>query len=145
MRAIPKSCIDLVKKFEGRMLQSYRCPAGVWTIGYGATGPEVGPGMRWTIKQAEDDLLERLGKFGADVDELVKVPMTDNEYGALVCFAYNVGIGALRGSTLLRVLNEGKREDAAEQFARWNKAGGKVLEGLTARRAAERTLFLKKD
>lgn len=145
MREIPKSCIDLVKKFEGRMLQSYKCPAGVWTIGYGATGPGIGPGVRWTLKQAEDDLLERLGRFGAEVDELVKVPMNDNEYGALVCFAYNVGVGALKGSTLLRLLNEDKREEAARQFQRWDKAGGKILPGLTARRAAEQVLFLKKD
>jgi lysozyme len=142
---ISKACVDLVKRFEGRKLTAYKCPANVWTCGYGSTGPDIVQGVTWTIWQAEDRLKADLVKFAQAVDRLVIVPITDNQRSALISFSYNVGIQALKESTLLRLLNDGKAEEAAEQFKRWNKAAGRVLVGLTARRAAERDLFLTKD
>ena len=145
MRPIPKAAVDLVKRFEGRKLTAYKCPANVWTCGYGSTGDDIKEGVVWTIWQAEDRLKADLVKFAEAVDRLVTVPITDNQRGALISFSYNVGIQALKESTLLRLLNEGKTEEAAGQFPRWNKAAGRVLAGLTARRCAERDLFLRKD
>lgn len=145
MKPIPKAAVDLIKKYEGRSLKAYKCPANVWTCGYGSTGSDIKEGVVWTIWQAEDRLKADLGKFAQAVDRLVTVPVTDNQRAALISFSFNVGVQALKESTLLKVLNEGKTEEAAEQFARWNKAAGRVLAGLTARRCAERDLFLKKD
>ena len=133
--------IDLIKKFEGCRLNSYRCPAGVWTIGYGHT-KGVKEGQRITQAQAEDFLKEDLKIYERAVEGCVKVPLSQNQFDALVSFCYNCGGEALRTSTLLRLLNEGRYFEAAEQFLRWNKACGKVLEGLTRRRHAERELFL---
>lgn len=145
MKPIPKVAVDLIKKYEGRSLKAYKCPANVWTCGYGSTGPDIKEGVVWTIWQAEDRLKADLGRFAEGVDRLVTVPITDNQRAALISFSYNVGIQALKESTLLRLLNEGKTEEAAGQFERWNKAAGRVLTGLTARRSAERDLFNKKD
>lgn len=131
----------LIRKAEGDRLTAYYCPAGVLTIGVGHTGPDVKPGM--TITQAQSDALlsADLAKFEAAVSRNVKVPLTQNQFDALVSFTYNLGEGALRSSTLLRMLNAGDYTGAAAQFARWDKAGGKVLAGLTKRRAAEAALF----
>lgn len=145
MKPIPKACVDLVKKFEGRMLKAYKCPAGVYTIGYGQTGADIVEGTQWTIWQAEDRLKATLGKFAEAVDRLVTVDLTDNQRGALICFVFNVGEGAFKASTMRSLLNQGLMEKAADEFLKWNKGGGKVLNGLTARRAAEQALFLKKD
>jgi lysozyme len=145
MRLIPKAAVDLVKKYEGRKLTAYKCPAGIWTCGYGETGPDIKEGVVWTIWEAEDRLKSSLAKRGEIVDRLVKVPITDNQRASLVSFVYNVGERALKESTLLKLLNKGETEKAAEEFPRWNKANGRVLAGLTARRCAERDLFLKKD
>src|SRR5690349_4855759 len=145
MRPIPSACVDIVKKFEGCRLTSYKCPAGIWTIGFGQTGPDIVQGVTWTQEQAEGRLNASLEKFAADVDGMVSVPISDNQRGALISFSFNLGSNALRNSTLLRMLNHGEYEDAADQFPRWNKSNGKVLNGLTARRVAERELFLKKD
>lgn len=143
MKPIPKEAVDLVKKFEGRKLTAYRCPANVWTCGYGATGPDVKEGVTWTIWQAEDRLKADLGKFAQAVDKLVTVPITSNQRAALISFSFNLGAQALKESTLLRLLNEGKVEAAADEFLRWNKASGRKLDGLVARREAEKNLFLR--
>jgi len=145
MKPIPKACFDIVKKYEGRKLTAYKCPANIWTVGYGETGPDIKEGVTWTIWEAEDRLKLALAKRGEMVDKLVKVPITDNQRASLVSFVYNVGERALRESTLLKLLNEGRAAEAAEEFLRWNKGGGRVLAGLTARRCAERDLFLTKD
>jgi lysozyme len=144
MKPVPKAAVDLVKRFEGRKLVAYKCPAGIWTCGYGSTGADIVQGVAWTIWQAEERLKADLGKFAAIVDESVKVVLTDNQRAALISFVYNIGGGALKSSTLLSLLNQGKHEAAAEQFVRWNKGGGRVLAGLTARRLAETELFLRK-
>ena len=133
--------IDLIKKFEGCRLEAYRCPAGIWTIGYGHT-KGVKDGQKITQEQAEELLRDDLRVYEQAVESCVKVPINQNQFDALVSFCYNCGAEALRTATLLRLLNESKYSDAGEQFLRWNKAGGKVLVGLTRRREEERGMFL---
>ncbi|UGA37973.1 lysozyme [Chromobacterium haemolyticum] len=137
--------ITLIQKSEGLRLKAYQDSVGVWTIGYGHTGPDVKPGMVITQAQADALLARDLERFEAGVARLVKVPLNQNQFDALVCFSFNLGLGALQGSTLLlRLLNAGDYAGAAAQFPRWNKAGGKELPGLTRRRAAEQAMFLGK-
>lgn len=133
--------LSLIKSFEGLRLLAYRDAIGVWTIGYGATRG-VKPGMSVTKEQAERMLLNDVQRFEPEVERLVKVPLAGNQWDALVSFTYNLGAANLESSTLLRLLNRGDYAGAAEQFPRWNKAGGKVLPGLVRRREAERALFL---
>ena len=137
---------SLIKQFEGLRLTAYQDSVGVWTIGYGWTQPVDGkpirPGM--TIKEETAERLLRTGLVGyeSDVSKLVKVKLTQGQFDALVSFAYNLGARALSTSTLLQKLNAGDYAGAADEFPRWNKAGGKVLPGLMRRREAERALFL---
>lgn len=133
--------LDLVKRFEGLKLTAYRCPAGVLTIGYGSTGPHVTEGLSITEEFAEDLLVDDLARFERGVSELVKVPLDQDEFDALVSIAFNIGLGAFRGSTLLRKLNAKDYAGAAQEFRRWDKAKGKALPGLTKRRHAESMLF----
>lgn len=136
-----EACIDLIKQFEGCKLKAYKCPAGVWTIGYGRT-TDVKEGDTCTQEQADNWLTEEVDEFAHLVMDMVKVPLTQHELDALTSFAYNVGLGALRKSTLLKRINESDFDAAAEEFTKWNKAGGNVLPGLVKRRKAERDLFL---
>jgi lysozyme len=145
MKPIPKEAVDIIKKYEGRKLTAYKCPANIWTCGYGSAGPDIKEGVTWSIWEAEDRLKADLVRFASAVDKLVTVPITSNQRAALISFAFNLGAQALKESTLLRLLNEGKWEAAADEFPRWNKAAGRVLAGLTARRCAEQDLFLKRD
>ncbi len=133
--------LALIKEFEGLQLEAYLCPAGVPTIGYGSTAG-VHLGDRITEATAEALLKEELRQFEAAVSQAVQVPLTVNQFSALVCFAYNVGTEAFRSSTLLQVLNQGSYEAAAQELLRWNKAAGGVLPGLVRRRTAEQQLFL---
>lgn len=135
-----KNCIDLVKEFEGFSPVAYKCPAGVWTIGYGTT-ENVTSGDEVTLEQAEVMLYEDLLSASQAIDELVDIPISQTQYDALTSFVYNVGREAFRNSTLLKLLNSGQIEAASAQFSRWNKGGGKVLAGLTRRREAEMELF----
>lgn len=141
--------IKNIRDFEGCSLTAYPDPGtggAPWTIGYGWTHPVDGkpikPGM--TIKQETADRLLKTGlvRYENDVLKMTKVKLTQGQFDALVSFAYNVGSRALSTSTLLRKLNDGDVKGAADEFLRWNKAGGKVLNGLTRRREAERALFL---
>jgi len=143
MRRINDAGLNLIKEFEGCKLTAYICPAGVLTIGYGSTGPHVVPGMTITQEEAETLLRDDLRRFEEGVEQLVEVPLNDNQFSALVSFAFNLGLGALSGSTLLRLLNEGNYAAVPAQLARWNKSGGKVLAGLTRRREAEGKLWSK--
>jgi lysozyme len=113
----------------------------VWTVGYGATGPGIGPGTTWTEEQAETNLRDRFVKLGARIDALVLVHLEPHQMAALALLADNIGIEAFRKSTLLWLLNSGDYKGAAAQFARWNRGGGRVLPGLVKRRADERALF----
>lgn len=135
--------IDLIKSFEGMRLTAYPDPGtggDPWTIGYGHT-KGVKPGMKITENWAEELLRDDLAEFEAAVNGLVKVRLCQHQFDALVSLVFNIGPGAFSDSTLLRLLNAGLYDDAALQFVRWNKGGGKVLSGLTRRRMAERKLF----
>lgn len=138
--------IALIKQFEGCKLTAYQDSVGVWTIGYGWTQPVDGKPIRagMTIKQETAERLLKTGlvSYENDVSRLVKVDLTQGQFDALVSFTYNLGARSLSTSTLLRKLNAGDYAGATDEFLRWNKAGGKVLNGLTRRREAERALFL---
>ena len=125
--------IDLVKKFEGLRLEAYQCSAGVWTIGYGTTA-NIRQGMKITRTQAEEYLVRDLLAFEQSINARVKVPLTQNQFDALICFVYNVGVGAFGKSSLLKLLNAGNYEAVPSQLMRWTKAGGKELIGLVKRR-----------
>lgn len=140
------TALGLIKKFEGLRLDAYPDPASggdPWTIGYGATGPDIKKGVTWTQGQADADLDQRVTELGSAVDVNVFSTITENQKAALVSFAYNLGIGALMGSTLLRLINQGDMKVAADEFLKWTHAAGKVMAGLVTRRAAEREVFLQ--
>ncbi|QXF34290.1 lysozyme [Photorhabdus luminescens] len=138
---ISEKGLSKLKAYEGLSLTAYRCPAGVWTIGYGHTRG-VKPGDVVTDKQAEQFLLEDLAPVYLTIKSNVKVSLTQGQFDALCSFIFNCGTGAFVRSTLLKKLNAGDYKGAANQFIEWNKAGGRVLPGLDARRASERTMFL---
>jgi len=138
-----QECIDMVKHFEGFEGEAYLCPANVWTIGYGRT-KNVKEGDKITKLQAERDLQEELQEFGAQVLGVVDVSLLQNEFDALTSWTYNLGVGNLSSSTLLKKLNAGDKDSVPSEMLRWNKAAGKVLAGLTARRQAEADLWEKK-
>lgn len=146
MNTTSRRGLNLIKQFEGCKLVAYLCPANIWTIGWGRT-TNVKRGDTCTQAQADAWLLAEYEAFESQVRKLVRVPVTDNQLGALVSFTYNAGVGNFRSSTLLRLLNAGDYAGAAAQFARWNKGtvnGEKVeLKGLTRRRTAEAALFEK--
>lgn len=131
----------LIQQFEGCREKAYQDCVGVWTIGYGHTG-NVKAGQVISKKEADRLLSEDLKRFESGVEKNVKVALTQNQFDALVSFCYNLGVGSLQKSTLLKKLNNGDHKGAAEEFLKWNKAGGKVLTGLVRRREAERQLFL---
>lgn len=138
--------IDLIKKFEGIRLTAYTCPAGVLTIGYGHTGPDVKPGMRITEQEAEKLLWSDTESAQQTVSSFVNTKLNQNEYDALVSFTFNVGPTAFVNSTLLRLLNHNAdRKIVAGEFGRWVKAGDdKPVPGLVRRREEEKKLFLEK-
>jgi lysozyme len=137
---------NLIKEFEGFRATAYICPAGVVTVGYGTTrikGNAVQLGTTITTDEADVLLEEDLKKFEDAVNQNVRVEITQNQFDALVAFVYNVGAGNFKKSTLLKKINDEDFTVAADEFLKWNKAGGKVLKGLTRRRTAERELFLR--
>lgn len=135
--------IRLIKESEGLRLKCYMCPAGAMTVGYGHTDPSLkGNDPAITEEQADALLAEDLKKFEDAVNKAVTVPMTQGMFDALVSFTFNLGVGALRSSTLLRRLNSGDINGAAEEFKRWVFSGNKALPGLTIRRNRERRMFL---
>lgn len=136
-----------ITRREGNELKAYQDSVNVWTIGVGHTSmagpPKVTAGLKITAAESDEILSRDLAKFEAAVDKAVKVPVTQNEFDALVSLAFNIGGGAFAKSTLVRKLNAGDRKGAADAFLSWNKAGGKTLKGLTTRRQDERSQFLK--
>jgi GH24 family phage-related lysozyme (muramidase) len=148
VRTIKERGLELVKHFESLYLEAYKCPGGAWTIGWGHTGIRhndgtVYAGRKITEGVAEELLHRDMAAFAERVESLVKVPLNNDQFDALVSFDFNTG--ALHKSTLLKLLNKGDYSGAAEEFPKWNKAGGKVLRGLTRRRNSEKNLFLGKD
>ena len=132
--------IDIIKKFEGCKLKAYLCPAGIPTIGYGHT---YGVKLDRTITQDQANILLEQDYQDAlnGVEELIKVPLSENQIGALASFVFNLGRGKLLGSTLRKKLNQGDSKGAAEEFDKWVFSKGVKLNGLIARRAAEKALF----
>ena len=130
----------LIKKFEGCELEAYQDAVGVWTIGYGHI-KDVKEGDKWTQEKAEYMLEEELKEYCGYVEEVVRVPLNQCQFDALVSWTYNLGPTNLNSSTMIKVLNAGNYEEVPHQIKRWNKAGGKVLAGLTRRREAEALLF----
>jgi lysozyme len=143
-RTVNQAGIDLLKQSEGVRLHAYPDPGSggdPWTIGYGHTGPDVKKGLVINQSQADNLLVKDLEKFCAGVVACTNRPLNDNQFSALVCFAYNVGLGNLRSSTLLKCINAGNLADAAKEFSKWTKASGKILPGLVIRREKESELF----
>jgi lysozyme len=147
-----EQCVALVKSFEGyaKQLPDGRCEAypdpatkaDPWTIGYGSTGHDVRKGTIWTRQQADDRFANDLAQFGAKVEALLRGALTtQHQFDAMVSFAYNLGLANLGSSTLLRKHRARDFEGAANEFLKWDKAAGKVMAGLTKRRAAERALY----
>ena len=133
---------DLIKKYEGCKLEAYKCPAGIWTIGYGHTGQDVFEGKTITQQEADSLLSKDLTRFEKFLNRIIKVPINQNQFNALASFTYNLGMGALQNSTLLKKLNNNDFIGAANEFDRWVYANGKKLEGLIKRRKEEKELFL---
>jgi lysozyme len=133
--------LSLTEQFEGCSLTAYKDQVGVWTIGYGHTGPDVTSGLTITQDQAQALLAQDVGNAAACVNKVVAIELTQDEFDALVDFVFNLGCAALLGSTLLRDINAGNFADAAQQFLLWDHAGGVVIPGLLRRRQAESGLF----
>jgi lysozyme len=147
-RRISDRGLDLVKHFEGLHLKAYKDPVGIRTIGWGHTGLKhkdgtVHAGRSITRDKAEELLRYDMGVFEKRVNSLVKVPLTSDQFDALVSFDFNTG--GLHKSTLLTKLNASDYNGAADEFLKWDKAGGRTLRGLTRRRKSERNLFLGKS
>lgn len=139
--------MKLLEQFEGLRLEAYLDSASIYTIGYGTIkypdGRKVKKGDKITKGKAKDYKLHDLKEFESTVNTSVKVPLTQNQYDALVSLSYNIGSGAFKNSTLLKKLNSGDYKGAAEQFLVWNKVNSKRVQGLVNRREAECNLFLK--
>ncbi len=148
MRRIHAAGLNLIKSHEGCRLTAYRDVAGVWTIGYGSTGPHVRAGLTITQEQADALLRQDVGRFASGVERLLAgAPTTGNQFSAMVSLAYNIGLGAFARSTVLRQHRAGHRLRAAAAFLLWIKGGRprRSLRGLIRRRSAERTLYLAED
>jgi len=134
--------LALIERFEGVRLRAYKCPAGVWTIGYGHTGPDVCEGLEISLPRAGELLATDCRRFEEAVSRLVTATMNQSQFDALVSLTYNIGEGALRRSTLLRLVNADPSDPAIRrEFLRWDKAAGATLPGLTRRREAEAELY----
>jgi len=137
---------QLTEQFESCELEAYWDPNGkVWTIGWGHTGPEVVQGLVWTQAEADATLLADRQHAVKCINAEVDVPLTQNEFRALVDFVFNAGCKAFRDSTLLKLLNHGDYHGAAAELDKWDHSGGKVLAGLLRRRQAETDLFKTPD
>ncbi len=144
---VNQATIDLIKKWEGFRAEAYRDPVGIWTIGYGTTaragvGIEPKAGMKITEAEAERYLRKSVEKFADAIRPHITAPINQNQFGAFVSLAYNIGPGAFIESTALRRFNDGDIHGAAEAMKWWNKAGGRVLRGLVNRREDEVRLFM---
>lgn len=142
---ISQNGIDVAHYFEQCKLKAYPDPGSKdgnpWTIGWGHTGPEVVEGLTWTQAQADAAFLEDIAESERAVEDLVGVKLCQGEFDALVLFVYNIGISAFKASTMLRLLDACDLDGARGQFKRWDKNDGKVMRGLTRRRAAEVALW----
>jgi len=140
-----KDGLHLTEQFEGLRLRSYQDIRGIWTVGYGHTGPDVHPGMVITFAQAEALLAQDVQHAADIINRVVTVPLTQGEFDALVDFTFNLGEGNFEKSTLHVKLNAGDYQGAAEEFEKWAHAGSEVVAGLLRRRQAEEAEFEKPD
>lgn len=148
MRHINQAGLKLLMASEGCRLQAYPDPGTggePWTIGFGATGPDIVQGLVWTTEQCDKRLMEDLARFEKAVDELVTTELGENQRSAVICFVYNIGVNAFKRSTLLKLINQRDFSGASRQFGLWTKAGGRVMPGLVMRRKAESLLFMRPD
>lgn len=146
VQAVCSAAIPLIKRFEGLRLNAYPDPASggePYTVGYGATGRDIGPRTTWTVEQAESDLSGRVSRLSADVCSMITSDVPDASIAAIVSFGYNVGEHALQESTLLKKLNAGDMTGAAGELDKWTRAAGHVFQGLVIRRAQEKLAFLQ--
>tara|TARA_R110000782_G_scaffold60536_1_gene125069 strand:- start:738 stop:1181 length:444 start_codon:yes stop_codon:yes gene_type:complete len=141
---ISQEGLALIKKFEGCELKSYRCSAEVLTIGYGHT-KGVEEGQEITQEEAEEMLSSELDEYEGYINDMVECELEQHQFDALVAWVYNLGPSNLKSSTLLKRLNSNELKDVPNQLKRWNKAGGKILQGLVRRRKSESLLFEGKD
>lgn len=141
-----EDALALIRQFEGFRGRAYLCPSGVWTIGYGHTShagpPAVTRGKDITESEAETLLRSDVENFAKDVTKLLFRELNDKQFSALVSFAYNIGIGALRTSSVLKAINAGDFDAVPRRLQLWVKAGGRILPGLVKRRAAEAAMFM---
>ena len=137
-----ENCYSIIKEFEGLRLTSYLDQRGVWTVGYGHTGPLIGPGLVIDQPTADSLLAQDVSATAGIIERLVGIWCNQNQFDALVSLAYNIGQGAFRGSTLLRCINQRDMDGAAAQFLVWDKTNGETNPGLLRRRQAEQALFL---
>jgi lysozyme len=142
MRTSPAG-IEAIKRFEGCVLSTYRCAAGVCTIGYGHTGPDVSEGMTWTAARADAALVLDLQRFEKAVHDAVDEPMTQGQFDAMVSLAFNIGTDAFARSTLVKRFNAGDTLGAAAQFVVWHNVAGKLNPALLDRRARELWMFAR--
>lgn len=143
-RAVSPSGLALIKRWEGLRLEAYVCPAGVWTVGFGATGPDIKEGTVWTLAKADEDLKTRCAVLAYRICSKAddhKVQLTQGQLDALVSFAYNLGLDALFSSTLWHRLMEGQPEAASLEFMKWVYVKSKPVTGLVARRREEQVVF----
>lgn len=133
--------LDLIKRFESCRLEAYQDIRGIWTIGWGHTGPEVTEGLVWTQDMADRFFEHDVSSVAGRLSLLVECPLSENQFSALVCFAFNIGVGAFAKSTLLKLINSGDFDGADDEFVKWDHCDGKIVEGLLTRREAERDLF----
>lgn len=136
--------IELIKKFEGCETTAYQDSVGVWTIGFGHT-KGVQEGQSCSMQDAETMLSEEMDEYEGYINSMVDVDLNQNEFDSLVAWVYNLGPTNLRESTLLKILNAGDKDGIPEQINRWNRAGGKILQGLVRRREAESLMFQNMD
>lgn len=135
--------LKLIREFEGCALRSYQDQAGVWTCGWGSTGKEIGPSTTWTQEEADSQLNTDIQTHSQQVVSLlINQSLNANQFSAVVCFAYNVGCGNLKQSTLLHCINTYHVDDAANEFEKWDKVNGIPNAGILRRRQAEKVLFL---
>ena len=146
---VSKNGLDLIKEFESFKSKPYLCPSQKATIGFGSTyypdGKKVTLQDKEITEEKAFEILEYIANkdFGSNINKVVKVPLNQNQFDALVSFAYNIGNENFNSSTLLRWLNQGNYKEASMQLLRWNKSKGIVLNGLTKRRKSEKALFDK--
>lgn len=144
MIAPSTACIKLIEGFETYRNIAYKDIRGIWTVGYGATGPLITENSAMSLPEASEWLLVRCNQLANQLSNLVHVPLTQNQADALISLCYNIGITAFAGSTLLKQLNLKNFVYAGNEILKWDHAGGLIIEGLRRRRDAEYTLFMSK-